>query len=87
MESEKREFEEVLEEEVIETEKESELEVKDGIVIYQTDTGSLGYNYLGNPTLKDVTYYLRLLEEITEDLWKNEFVSRDESEGKVNLDA
>lgn len=60
--------------------------IKDGVVIYQTEEGRLGYQYIGEPTLKDVTYYLRLLEELTDDLWKAELYQPKE-EKQVDADA
>ena len=76
MTTEDRKFEEVEEvkEEAVQEEGTKE-EVEDGVVIYQTKTGALGYNFIGKPTIKDVTYYLRLLEEVTNDLWKAELAS------------
>ena len=66
----------------------TEEKVSDGVVIYQTEAGALGYNFIGEPTIKDVTYYLRLLEEITNDLWKAELASgRHAQKGQVDVDA
>ena len=84
-----RNFEEAEEvkEDVVQEESTDE-KVEDGVVIYQTETGGLGYNFIGEPTIKDVTYYLRLLEEITNDLWKAELASgRHTQEGQVDINA
>lgn len=89
MTTEDRNFEEVeeLKEDAVQEES-TEEKVNDGVVIYQTKDGSLGYNFIGEPTIKDVTYYLRLLEEITNDLWKAELASgRHTQEGQVDVGA
>ena len=89
MTAEDRNFEEVAEvkEDAVQEESTDE-KVKDGVVIYQTEAGALGYNFIGEPTIKDVTYYLRLLEEITNDLWKAELASgRHTQEGQVDVNA
>ena len=89
MTTEDRNFEEVAEvkEDAVQEESTDE-KVKDGVVIYQTEAGALGYNFIGEPTIKDVTYYLRLLEEITNDLWKAELASgRHAQKGQVDVDA
>lgn len=89
MTTEDRKFEEVEEvKEDASQEESTEAKVEDGVVIYQTEAGALGYNFIGEPTIKDVTYYLRLLEEITNDLWKAELASgRHTQEGQVDVDA
>ena len=89
MTTEDRKLEEVEEvkEDVVQEEGTDE-KVSDGVVIYQTEAGALGYNFIGEPTIKDVTYYLRLLEEITNDLWKAELASgRHAQKGQVDVDA
>ena len=89
MTAEDRNFEEVEEvkEDAVQEESTDE-KVKDGVVIYQTVAGASGYNFIGEPTIKDVTYYLRLLEEITNDLCKVELASgRHTQEGQVDVDA
>ena len=89
MTAEDRNFEEVEEvnEDAVQEES-TEEKVADGVVIYQTEAGALGYNFIGEPTIKDVTYYLRLLEEITNDLWKAELASgRHAQKGQVDVDA
>ena len=89
MTAEDKKFEEVEEvkEDAVQEEGTKE-KVEDGVVIYQTEAGALGYNFIGEPTIKDVTYYLRLLEEITNDLWKAELSSdRHIQEGQVDVDA
>lgn len=89
MTTEDRIFEEVEEvkEDVVQEEG-TEEKVADGVVIYQTEAGALGYNFIGEPTIKDVTYYLRLLEELTNDLWKVELASgRHTQEGQVDVNA
>ena len=89
MTAEDRKFEEVdeVKEDAVQEESAKE-KVKDGVVIYQTEAGALGYNFIGEPTIKDVTYYLRLLEEITNDLWKAELASGNHNQkGQVDVDA
>ena len=89
MTTEDRNFEEVEEvkEDAVQEESSKE-KVEDGVVIYQTEAGALGYNFIGEPTIKDVTYYLRLLEEVTNDLWKAELASGNHNQkGQVDVDA